>query len=61
MAKEKCKECALCTKSAVGKIIGAPGALLRNTIGKVSVGLFKKKCPICGHYISEHVVRTTNK
>jgi hypothetical protein len=59
--KGKCKECSLCTKSAFGKLLGSPKALARNTVGKVTVGLFKKKCPVCGHYMSEHSTIVTTK
>jgi len=54
MAKGKCKECSKCTKSFFGKIISAPSSVVSGTVGKVTVGLFKKKCPICGHYMSAH-------
>ena len=50
MAKGKCKECTDCTKSIVGKLISAPG----KAAGMMTVGLFKKKCPVCGHYMSNH-------
>ena len=50
MAKGKCKECSDCTQSVVGKLVSAPGKVA----GKMTVGLFKKKCPVCGHYMSHH-------
>lgn len=49
MAKEKCKECSVCTKSTASKIIGAPLKVIPNP-----VGFFKRKCPVCGHPMSKH-------
>lgn len=52
--KGKCRECSKCTKSIVGKLLSAPITVADKTVGKVTVGLVKKKCPICGHYMSKH-------
>ncbi len=54
MKKTKCRTCSKCTKSFFGKIVGSPKALVGGTVGKVTIGLVKRKCPRCGHYMSLH-------
>lgn len=61
MGKGKCKDCSKCTKSFIGKMISAPSSIVGNTVGKVTIGLFKKKCPMCGHNVSVHSTMVTQK
>lgn len=54
MGKNKCRECSKCTKSKLGKLVGAPGSVVSGTANMLTLGLFKKKCPVCGHSMKYH-------
>ncbi len=54
MGKGKCRECSKCTKSILGKLISAPAAAVGGAANVATLGLFKKKCPVCGHSMKHH-------
>jgi len=52
-----CRDCKICTRTPIMKII-----MLIPRIGYIflfswNYGLFKKKCPECGHFLSDHLTR----
>ena len=50
----KCRDCEVCTRSAVTAMFYAIFRMIYAIAFSWNYGLFKKKCPDCGHFLSKH-------
>ncbi len=55
---EGCRDCKVCTRLGIVKILYAPFTFLYKVLFSWNVGLFLRKCPQCGHFMSAHQRRT---
>ena len=53
----KCRDCQVCTRSVIVKLIYLVPRLIYAIVFSWNYGLFKKKCPECGHWLSKHAKR----
>jgi hypothetical protein len=51
---ENCRDCRICTRLGIVKILYAPFTFLYKVLFSWNVGLFLRKCPQCGHFMSAH-------
>ena len=49
-----CRDCKRCTSSFMGNLFGAPAHIVGGAVGGVTVNLFKRHCPVCGHIMGDH-------
>jgi len=49
-----CKECSVCTRSFLASLFMLIPKLIYLIVFSWNYGLLKKKCPQCGHFISQH-------
>ncbi len=49
-----CRDCDVCTRLGIIKLLRSPITLTYNILFSWNVGLFIKKCPECGHWLSQH-------
>jgi ribosomal protein S27AE len=52
--KNHCRDCKRCTSSFFGNLVGAPAHIVGGAVGGVTVNLFRRHCPQCGHIMVEH-------
>jgi len=55
---EGCRDYKVCTRLGIVKILYAPFTFLYKVLFSWNVGLFLRKCPQCGHFMSAHQRRT---
>ena len=55
---EGCRDCKVCTRLGIVKILYAPFTFLYKVLFSWNIGLFIRKCPQCGHFMSAHNRRT---
>ncbi len=53
-----CRDCKTCTRSGIGKLFMFPFSVGYAILLSWNIGLFIKKCPQCGHALSEHSKRS---
>jgi len=53
-----CRDCKICTRSGIVKFFLRPFSLFYAVFLSWNIGLFIKKCPQCGHALSEHSKRS---
>jgi len=52
-----CRDCSICTRTPIVKLIMIIPGILYTVFFSWNYGLFKKKCPDCGHFLSDHKKR----
>jgi len=50
----KCRDCRICTRPEVVKLLLLVPRLLMAIVLRWNVGLFRKRCPVCGHLLKHH-------
>lgn len=51
---ESCRDCEVCTRSFITRFIRLPLTIGYKLLFSWNYGLFKRHCPVCGHFISQH-------
>jgi hypothetical protein len=49
-----CRDCSRCTEAAAVGLAKSPFRIVKWAMWDLWVGLFRKKCPQCGHYLGLH-------
>ncbi len=52
-----CRDCEVCTRLGIIKLLRFPITLIYFVFCSWNIGLFIKKCPQCGHWLSQHQKR----
>ena len=52
--KHGCRDCTVCTRSALHKLAIKPIKLVYGLLFSWNYGAVKRKCPDCGHFLSQH-------
>jgi len=50
----KCRDCRICTRTGIMKLICFFGRVPMEVLFRWNVGLFRRRCPICGHLLKHH-------
>ena len=53
----KYRDCDVCTRSAIVALFYLIPKLIYGILLSWNYGLFKRKCPTCGHWLSKHAKR----
>jgi hypothetical protein len=51
---EGCRDCKVCTRLGIVTLFYAPFTFLYKVLFSWNIGLFIRKCPQCGHFMSAH-------
>jgi hypothetical protein len=54
MSENGCRDCTVCTRSALQKLLGRPVRVVYKYLFSWNYGAVKRKCPDCGHFLSQH-------
>jgi hypothetical protein len=54
----KCRDCEVCTRLGIVKFFRLPLTIIWKFFLSWNVGLFIRKCPECGHFLSQHKKRS---
>ena len=54
MTGEGCRDCTVCTRSALLKLVNVPIKIAYGVLLSWNYGAVKRKCPQCGHFLSQH-------
>jgi hypothetical protein len=49
-----CRDCRICTRREITKLLLLLPRLLMLLTLRWNVGLFRKRCPVCGHLLTHH-------
>jgi len=52
-----CRDCDVCTRLGIMKLFMLPFKFIYVLFFSWNIGLFIKKCPECGHWLSQHQKR----
>jgi len=50
----KCRDCRICTRRGIVKVIYFFPRLVMAVLLGWNIGLFRRRCPICGHLLKHH-------
>jgi hypothetical protein len=53
-----CRDCKICTRSGIEKLLWAVPDLIGSILFSWNIGLFKRRCPNCRHYLNLHQRRS---
>ena len=54
MTGKGCRDCTVCTRSALQKLASIPVRIAYHLLLSWNYGAVKRKCPQCGHFLSQH-------
>ena len=54
MTGKGCRDCTVCTRSALQKLLSVPVRIVYGFLLSWNYGADKRKCPECGHFLSQH-------
>ena len=54
MTGKGCRDCTVCTRSALQRLLSVPIRLAYGVLLSWNYGAVKRKCPECGHFLSQH-------
>jgi len=50
----KCRDCTICTRPRIVKLLYFLPRLAMAVVLGWNVGLFRRRCPVCGHLLKHH-------